>query len=171
MVILSVLNLDAARFDCTFGRGCDGVCCRNGRPLIYPEEAARIDEVLPRIIPELRPSARMMVQRSGYVSRRRKRGQPVARVVEGWCVFFNKGCVLHRVGLSAGDALRYKPAVCGLFPLDRDHDGQWYVRQKGYNGEIWDLPCLDPAASPVRAADSLKAELALAAGFAVSAEC
>src|SRR5258708_5403239 len=39
-----ILNLAEARFECTFGRGCDGVCCRNGRPIVYPEEGARLDE-------------------------------------------------------------------------------------------------------------------------------
>jgi hypothetical protein len=64
-VRLTVLNLDSARFDCTFGRGCDGVCCRNGRPLVYPEEARRIDEHLHRILPLLRPEARAVVAAEG----------------------------------------------------------------------------------------------------------
>jgi hypothetical protein len=34
------------------------------------------------------------------------------------------------------------------------------VRQKGYQGEIWDLACLDPEASRVAAATSLQAEIA-----------
>ena len=78
---LVVLNLANARFDCTFGRGCDGVCCRNGRPPIYPEDAQRIDRNMDRVRPLLRPDARALVDRSGYLSRRRKAGQPVARVV------------------------------------------------------------------------------------------
>jgi len=158
---LAVLNLESARFDCTFGRGCEGVCCRNGRPPVYAEEAARIDARLERILPLLRPAARELVGEAGYLSARRKAGQPLARVADGWCVFFNRGCVLHRLGEAEGDAFRYKPSVCAVFPLDTNGHGRWYVRQKGYEGEIWDLPCLDPAASAVPAATSLRAELAL----------
>jgi hypothetical protein len=160
-----VLNLAEARFECTFGRGCSGVCCRNGRPLIYPEEASRIDAKLPDILPALRPEARALVEKSGYLSRRRKRGFPAVRVSLGWCVFFNQGCVLHKIGASEGDKLRYKPAVCALFPLDRDEQDRWYVRQRGFNGEIWDLFCLDPSASTTPAAESLCEEIALAQRF------
>jgi hypothetical protein len=158
---LVVLNLDQARFECTFGRGCDGICCRNGRPPIYPEESERIDGRLDRILPELRPEARAVVEIEGYTSRRRKVGQPTARIVGGWCVFFNQGCVLHRIGAAEGDAFRYKPFVCAVFPLAPVTNDHWYVRQKGYRGEIWDLFCLDPAQSAPPAARELAGELRL----------
>ena len=158
---LTVLNLDSARFECTFGRGCDGVCCRNGRPPVYAEEARRIDENLHRILPLLRPEARCAGEKGGYLSRRRKAGQRAARVVGGWCVFFNQGCALHRLGTAEGAPFRYKPWVCGVFPLAKDERDRWYVRQTGYKGEIWDLKCLDPQASTVPAAVSLQKETAL----------
>jgi hypothetical protein len=164
-VTLPVLNLAEARFECTFGRGCDGRCCRNGRPLLYADEVDRLDAALPAVLPHLSPRARRLVMRHGYVSRRRKRGRPMVRVVGGWCVFFNGGCVLHRLGALEGDRFRYKPAVCALFPLDRDLADQWYVRQRGYAGEIWDLPCLDPSPTTRPAAESLQDELALAHRF------
>ena len=162
---LPILNLAEARFECTFGRGCDGICCRNGRPLIYPVEAARIDAKLPAILLALRPEARRVVENTGYVSRRRKRGHPVARVAAGWCVFFNQGCVLQRLGAAEGDKLRYKPAACALFPLDRDEHNRWYIRQRGFLGERWDLFCLDPRQSNTPAAESLRDEIALARRF------
>jgi hypothetical protein len=112
--------------------------------------------------PLLRPAARRVVETEGFLSRRRKVGQPTLRVVEGWCVFFNQGCVLHKVGAAEGDKFRYKPAVCALFPITKDEHDRWYVRQKDLNGEIWDLFCLDPQASPRRAVDSLQEEIALA---------
>jgi hypothetical protein len=164
-----IKNLGEARFECTFGRGCDGICCREGQPPIYPEEIARIDESLERVLPELRPEARAAVRKAGYISRRRKAGQLTLRVVSGWCVFFNRGCVLHRVGAQEGDKFRYKPAACALFPIDKDDNGRWYVRQKGYAGEIWDLPCLDPENTTVRATDSLQEEIALALRFSEEA--
>ena len=156
-----IVNIGEAKFDCTFGRGCDGICCRNGRPPVYADEIERIDANLEQLLPALRPEARVMVERDGYISRRRKAGQPMMRVAARWCVFFNQGCVLHRFGAAQGDAFRYKPWVCAVFPIDKDPKGRWYVRQKGFNGEIWDLPCLDPTATTVRAQDSLHAEIAV----------
>src|SRR5262249_49923074 len=98
-------------------------------------------------------------------SRRRKTGLPMMRVVKGWCIFFHRGCVLHRIGAEEGYSFRYKPAACALFPLSKDERDRWYVRQKGFAGEIWDLFCLDPSASSVPAAESLAEELGLAAKF------
>jgi hypothetical protein len=167
-VTVIVLNLDRARFECTFGRGCDGDCCRNGRPPVYPDEARRIDGVLDRIVPLLRPEARAVVDRSGYLSRRRKAGQPTPRVVAGWCVFFNRGCVLHQFGAAERTPFEYKPAVCAMFPLAKDARDRWYVRQKGYKNEAWDLPCLDPASSGVPASASLRQELSLVEGWETS---
>ncbi len=158
---LTVLNLDSARFDCTFGRGCEGVCCRDGRPPVYPEEARRIDEHLHRILPLLRPEARKVVTADGYLSRRRKAGQMLMRVAAGWCVFFNQGCTLHRLGAAEGAAFRYKPGLCAVFPLAKDQRDRWYVRQKGYKRELWDLACLNPGSSAVPAAVSLQEEMRL----------
>jgi Protein of unknown function (DUF3109) len=160
-----IVNLDEAKFECVFGRGCDGVCCRNGRPPVYREEADRIDANLGKFLATLRPQARAVLQRHGYLSRRRKAGQPTMRVVAGWCIFFDRGCVLHRIGAAEGDAFRYKPAVCALFPITKNRDDRWQVRQKGYDGEIWDLFCLDPAVSNMPAAVSLRDEIALAQKF------
>ena len=158
---LTLLNLDSATFECTFGRGCDGVCCRNGRPGVSHDEARRIDGNLPSILPLLRAEARAVADREGYLSRRRKEGRRLARVVGGWCVFFNQGCVLHRLGAAEGASFRYKPLVCSVFPLTKDARERWYVRQKGYKGEIWDLKCLDPGSSAVPARDSLQRELSM----------
>src|SRR6476620_2330983 len=94
----TVLNSEHATFECTFGRGCDGKCCRNGRPPVYPEEAGRIAAKLQNFLPELRPEARSAVERMGFLTRRTKIGLPTIRVANGWCVFFNRGCVLHAVG-------------------------------------------------------------------------
>ena len=159
---LSVLNLSEATFECTFGRGCDGTCCRNGRPPISVAEAVRIKRNLGKFLPALRPEARSLVQSGGFLSRRRKSGKPMLRVLDGWCVFFNQGCVLHKVGAVEGNWYRYKPAPCALFPLQKDDRGRWYVRQHGYKGERWDLFCLAPGRSFVHAVQSLQEELALA---------
>ncbi|HWB11289.1 MAG TPA: DUF3109 family protein [Pirellulales bacterium] len=162
---LPVLNLHSATYECTFGRGCDGICCREGRPLIYPEEIAKLTENVERFLPLLRPEARSVVVKRGFATHRRRLGQRLLRVADGWCVFFNTGCVLHRLGVEEGDKFRYKPAVCALFPLQQNEHDQWYVRQQGFEDEKWDLFCLDPKNSLVPAADALRDELTLAKRF------
>jgi Fe-S-cluster containining protein len=157
-----VVNAETATFECTYGRGCAGLCCRNGRPPVTRQEAERIDANIGKVLPHLRPEARKLIEASGYLSRRGQADSPMARVVAGWCVFFSEGCVLHKIGATEGDKYRYKPAPCSLFPLAQDHKGRWQVRQRGYNGELWDLFCLDPAASAVPATLSLTDEIALA---------
>lgn len=159
---LPVLNLREATFECTYGRGCEGICCQNGRPPVEAEELLRIEENMPRFLEQMTESQRKAVEKGGFVSNRVKAGMPMLRVVDGWCIFFNEGCVLHKVGAAEGDAFRYKPAPCSLFPLEQDDKDNWYVRQHNYKGEKWDLFCLAPTNSKVPAAKSLKAELAFA---------
>jgi hypothetical protein len=161
MVRLAVVNLSTARFDCTFGRGCDGVCCKDGRPPVYPDEIDRIGAHLDRLVPLMRPDASSVARSHGFMTRRPKSGTTTLRVVGGWCVFFNAGCVLHKLGAMDGDKFRLKPFACGAFPLEQHSTHGWYVRQKGLFGEPWNLPCLDPAVSRVPAAESLTEELAL----------
>ena len=166
---LPVLNLVDAKYECIYGRGCEGICCQNGRPGVYPEEAERLDANLSKFLPELRPEARRLIEKSGYLSNRRKDGLPMLRVVDGWCVFFHQGCVLHKVGAAEGDKYQYKPAPCALFPIAKNDAGEWYVRQHGVDGEAWDLFCLDPAASPLPAAVSLQEEIQLAERYTAEA--
>ncbi len=159
---LPVVNLSEATYECVFGRGCDGICCQNGRPPVYADEIERLDANLEKFLPHLRPEARPVVEEHGYLSGRRKLGLPMLRVVGGWCIFFHQGCVLHKVGAAEGDKYRYNPCACSLFPLARNDKGEWYVRQRGYENEDWDLFCLDPQVSSKPAAESLQEEIALA---------
>ena len=166
MIPLTVVNAATATFDCSFGRGCDGQCCRNGEPSVTPGERARIDAVLDRVRPLLRPAAAEAVDAGGWLTDRIKLGLPMARMVDGWCVFFNAGCVLHTLGAADGDFARYKPIQCVLFPLEPAGDGTWYVRQRGYAGEEWDeLFCLNPANTARPATEALAAELGVAAAL------
>lgn len=163
---LPIINLTDAKFCCTFGQGCEGVCCREGRPPVYPEEIDVINSNLDRFLPLMRNEARNVARRTGFlVPRRRRIGQRIMRVVRGWCIFFNQGCVLHQAGADEGDAFRYKPSLCSLFPIQQDHEDRWYIRQKGFKNEAWDLFCLDPSRSNVPAAESLQAEISLAKRF------
>lgn len=165
---LPIVNLEPAKFECVFPK-CGGICCKNGRPPVAPGEAERIEENLAKLLPHLRPSARRVVEKKGFLTSRRKQGHRAMAVDDGWCVFHNEGCVLHKVGAEEGDRFRYKPFNCILFPLDYDPEdpaGAWHVRQWGYPGEEWDLFCLDPKASPSKASESLKGEVAFAESFA-----
>lgn len=170
MKSLPIVNADTATFECVFGRGCDGKCCQNGRPSVDAAERKRIQKVLKKALPHLRPEARAVVEADGFVSNRKKLGEPMLRVVGGWCVFFNAGCVLHKIGAADGDAYQYKPTQCALFPLEPNGDGRWYVRQWKYNGEVWDLFCLNPEQSKKPAVESLAEEIALAATLSESQE-
>jgi hypothetical protein len=158
---LPVLNLAEATFECIFGRGCDGICCKNGRPPVTEDDIARIDAALPKILSQLREPARKKIEKEGYLSNWRKQGKPTLRVADHWCVFFNQGCVLHKIGMLEGDSFKYKPVLCAVFPLDVNDDGKWYIRQWGYEDEEWDLFCLNPKASPRPAAETMRTELAL----------
>ena len=160
---LPILNAQTATFECTYGRGCEGVCCQEGRPPVEPEERGRIDDILPRLLPLLRPEAQSVIRKRGYLSSRRRFGHPMARNAGGWCVFFNQGCVLHQLGADEGDKFRYKPSACSLFPIQQDDNDRWYIRQHGYKRERWDLFCLCPANTNRLAAESLGEEIALAA--------
>jgi len=159
---LPVVNLAEARYECVFGRGCEGICCREGRPHLHPDEVNRLNAHLDIVRPHLRPEAQATLSKSGYTDRRSRVERPIVRVVEGWCIFFNKGCVLHRLGAEEGDKFKYKPRECSWFPLAQDENGAWYIRQEGYKDEAWELFCLNPAQSPVLAAESLKDEIAFA---------
>jgi len=168
---LPLLNADTATFECTFGRGCEGLCCQNGRPGLQDGEQKLLKKHLHRILPLLTPEARAIVEKKGIVTRRFRNGLPMAPVTQGWCVFFNKGCVLHKLGALEGDHLKYKPQQCAIFPLLWDDNGNWYVRQWNYKGEEWnDLFCLNPKESKVKATDSLESEMNLAATLDVSAD-
>jgi hypothetical protein len=160
---LQIVNAATATFECTFGRGCAGLCCQNGRPSLSPDEQSAVEENMTKFLPNLRPEARRVIEADGFLSNRRKLGRPMMRVVGGWCVFFNNGCVLHKVGLEEGDFARYKPSQCVVFPLDQLPDGRWYVRQHGYEDEGWDLFCLNPKNSTRQAVESLAAEIDYAA--------
>jgi len=159
---LPIINLAEAKFECTYGRGCEGICCQSGHPILYPEEIERINANLSRFLPLLRPQARKLIEKKGFATQKRGQGFPMVRRASGWCVFFNNGCVLHQAGEAEGDRCKFKPVVCSLFPIQLDKADRWYVRQKEYKNESWDLFCLDPTTCNVTAAESLQFEIALA---------
>jgi hypothetical protein len=155
---LEVENLDTATFKCVFPV-CGGICCKNGRPGVEPDERQRIEAGLERFLPHLRPSARAHVEKNGWLTNRTKDGLRTVAVEGGWCVFANEGCTLQKVGMLEGEPWRYKPSACIRFPLDKEKDGTWHVRQWGRRGEAWDLFCLNPDENPTPARESLRDEI------------
>lgn len=151
-------GLDTARFDCVYP-SCGGICCVNGRPPLEVGEAERIAANMEKFLPHLRPEARARIESEGHLTKRKKEGLPALAVSKGWCVFFNEGCVLHKVGAAEGDTWKYKPWRCVAFPLERVKPRHWYVRQWKLNGEAWDLFCLNPNESPKLARETLKVEI------------
>ena len=151
-------GLDDARFECVYP-SCGGVCCVNGRPPLEEGEAQRIEENLAKFLPHLRPEARAHIESKGHLTKRRKEGLPALAVSKGWCVFFNQGCALHKVGLEEGDKWKYKPWRCIAFPLERSETGRWHVRQWKHRGEAWDLFCLNPRESQKKPRETLKEEV------------
>ncbi|OWK39154.1 YkgJ family cysteine cluster protein [Fimbriiglobus ruber] len=167
-VPLTVTNGDTATFDCTFGRGCPGLCCQNGRPSLSEAEQKVVTKNLKKFVPHLRPEAAKLIEAEGFLSGRTKLDMPMLRVIGGWCVFFNEGCVFHKVGLAEGDFAKYKPSQCVIFPLEPNGDGTYYVRQWGLNGEKWDLFCLNPAETDRKAVDTMGPELEYASRLPVA---
>ena len=159
---LDIENLATATFKCVFPT-CGGPCCKNGRPPVEPEEAKRIAEALPRILPHLREAAQAHIAKFGWLTKRIAAGCRTVAVAGGWCVFANGGCMLQQVGQLEGDKWKYKPSVCVRFPLVKTRSGKWFVRQWGYRAEGWDLFCLNPNENATPAAESLADEIAYSA--------
>jgi len=159
---LAVENLDEATFKCVFPV-CGGICCKNGRPPVEPDEQKRIEKHLEKFLPHLRPSARAHVEKHGWLTKRVKDGHHTIAVEGGWCVFANEGCTFQKVGMTEGEPWKYKPSACIRFPLEKTKGGTWYIRQWKYRGEGWDLFCLNPDESKVSARESMADEIVYSA--------
>ena len=155
---LVVTNAATANFKCVFPT-CGGTCCRQSRPPVEPGEAKMIAKILPRVIDQLRPGARKAVEKRGFLTKRIKNKRQMLSIHDEYCVFYNQGCVLYRLGALEGDTTKYKPWVCTAFPLDTDAKGNWEVRQWGNKGEAWDLFCLNPKEQTKKAVKTLGLEL------------
>lgn len=166
---IEIENAAKATFDCVFPT-CGGACCKQGRPPVEPGERERIARHLKKFLPHMRAKARAVVETKGFVTKRIKSGQPMMAISEGWCVFENQGCVLHKVGALEGDRFKYKPWYCAVFPLERESKGKWYVRQWKLKGEGWDLFCLNPKESKKPAVDTCAGEITFAQRFDGGAE-
>jgi Fe-S-cluster containining protein len=158
--LIQIENAHAARFRCVFPV-CGGLCCKTGRPSVTPDDVERIRRDYDKFVPLMRPDVRRFLKRHPWLSSRKKDRNRTLSVAGGWCVFYNDGCILQKVGMDEGEPWRYKPDVCVRFPIEpvRNREGHYYVRQWEYRGEGWDLFCLNPAEDPTPVTESLKAEI------------
>lgn len=149
---------------------CSARCCRFGA-LLDEEEFHRVDLLIPRLLPMLRPEARAVFRRHGWAFKnciRERYTDPgklyhASRVAKGYCIFLLDdlvgGCALHRLAIEDGGPLaRYKPRECILFPLSDVIRGEVRIhRWKGY-------PCTREAADHPLAYRQFEDELTLLLG-------
>lgn len=160
--MISLQIVPEQKFECTFGTTCEGNCCRS-RPHVLPEDIQAIESVLHRAIPLMRSEAQDLVIDKGYLSALKVEGHPTLRTINySLCVFFNKGCVLHKLGALEGDPFLYKPVRCILFPIGRNDDGSYGLVRKPAEADPDLFPCLTQAeGSDKTTSQSLKAEFAM----------
>lgn len=128
----TIVSLDLVEryFHCDLD-DCLGECCIEGdagAPLL-PEEAERLRELLPRILPYLNPKARKVVEEQG-VSYIDEEGDLVTQLVDGAnCVFTTFGangvclCALEKARRE-GETDFFKPISCALYPVRlKEYDG------------------------------------------------
>ncbi|MBF0406604.1 MAG: DUF3109 family protein [Candidatus Riflebacteria bacterium] len=153
-------NLETAKFRCYFPE-CKGLCCKNGRPGLSESEITMIEANIEKFKPLLRPESLSLLDKSGFMTKRKKEGRRTLARAGGWCIFSNEGCVLQKIGASEGEKWKYKPSLCVLFPVSQDlGESNWYIRQKGYKQEAWDLFCLERTPTEkTHAVESLKDEI------------
>ena len=135
-----------SRWECIFGRGCQGVltgpgpelaqgCCSYGAHFTDADDEARVEAAAATLDPgqwQFRREGR----RRGVVKTNNS-GERVTRMVAGACVFLNRpgfaggpGCALHRAALDRGQRpMDLKPDVCWQLPLRREErdDGAGHV--------------------------------------------
>jgi hypothetical protein len=154
---------------CSMG-DCCGLCCRFGA-IVDDAEQARIDQILPRLLPRLRPDARQAIRRWGWAFRQEvheryadpDRRYRATRVAGGLCVFAldreTGGCALHQLALEDGVPVQhYKPRECVLFPLSDVVRGRLHLhRWPGY-------PCTTESRAAAPAYRTLAYELRLVLG-------
>src|SRR5262245_27233709 len=94
---LPIINLQTVNFECVYPK-CGGACCKESRPTVEENEVARIQKNLKKFLPLMRPRAEALVRKNGFRTNRIKAGLPTVAIVDRYCVFYNEGCVLHKVG-------------------------------------------------------------------------
>ena len=117
--------------DCTL---CKGACCvdgDSGAPLLE-EEAARLEAVLPEVLPLLTPEGRTAVEAQGVAVRDKDGDLGTPLIAGGACAY-----IAYAPDGTALCALQhlYKPVSCHLYPIRVEDYGEFTA----VNYHRWDI--------------------------------
>ena len=127
----------ASRWNCIFGRGCQGIyenrpddgCCTLGAHFSDKDDRKRVAQWVELLTPEQWQYHDKGQGKKGWVERDDE-DQLKTRVVDGACIFLNRpdfaggaGCALHGLALSRGVSyVESKPDVCWQLPIRRSFE-------------------------------------------------
>ncbi|TDC07795.1 hypothetical protein E1265_33755 [Streptomyces sp. 8K308] len=133
-----------SRWQCVFGRGCQGIeagrstdgCCTLGAHFSDEDDERRVGEHMARLTPETWQYHPEGTSADGWVEKDED-GERRTRRIDGACVFLNRpgfaggeGCALHTLALREGrEPLETKPDVCWQLPVRRTYE--WVDRPDG----------------------------------------
>ncbi|WP_346777338.1 hypothetical protein [Streptomyces sp. HNM0575] len=133
-----------SRWNCVFGRGCQGIrpgraddgCCTLGAHFSDEEDEDRVATHVARLTPETWQFHDVGTE-SGWVEKDEDDGERQTRRWEGACIFHNRpgfpggqGCALHMLALREGrEPLETKPDVCWQLPIRRTFE--WVEQADG----------------------------------------
>ena len=134
-------------WNCTFGRGCQGIdknfpdhgCCSDGAYYYSEEDEARVTKAAKRLTKEMwqnydvaRKSKKLNITEKGLDNDRK------TKKINKTCIFFNEksfsnqyfGCALHHLANKEGiHYIETKPDICWQLPMRRS----WETREVGDN--------------------------------------
>ncbi|GAB3116576.1 hypothetical protein GCM10027160_25940 [Streptomyces calidiresistens] len=126
-----------SRWNCVFGRGCQGIaagrasdgCCTLGAHFTDDEDRERVAGHMTRLTPETWQFHGTGTSAAGWTESDED-GDLRTRRVAGACVFLNRpgfaggeGCALHTLALAEGrEPLETKPDVCWQLPIRRSYE-------------------------------------------------
>ncbi|WP_394813010.1 hypothetical protein [Streptomyces boetiae] len=133
-----------SRWECVFGRGCQGIqagrssdgCCSLGAHFSDEDDERRVAGHAARLTPEQWQFHAEGHSKKGWVELDEE-GERRTRRVQGACVFLNRpgfpggaGCALHTLALREGrEPLETKPDVCWQLPVRRTYE--WVEQPDG----------------------------------------
>lgn len=139
ILIKADLTWLTSRWECIFGRGCEGIdarrpdagCCVHGAHFADRKDRKRVATWVDRLTPDLWQNHRTGT-RKGWTER--EDGADKTRVVKGACIFHNDadfaggyGCALHHLAIKEGVSfIETKPDVCWQLPLRRSYETRTY---------------------------------------------